>query len=199
MLENRNDDVDMELEDENEGTPLDADVVEVEENLESRIKKIKEQLKESEKEKKQHLDDLQRAKADFLNTRKRLEAEKLAIREQMISVNVETLLPLCDSFNMAMANAEAWSAIDTTWRVGVESIFAQLQSILKDYGVSEINPVGETFDPNKHDAMTNVTVDSEEEENKIISVIQLGYVRKIEETEVLIRPARVTVGVLENN
>jgi molecular chaperone GrpE len=95
---------------------------------------------------------------------------------------------------MAMSNKEAWEAIDPTWRKGIDSIYSQLQSILSSYGVSEVTPIGEIFNPAIHDAMTNVTVANKEEHHKIISVIQNGYIRNTGEKEELIRPARVTVG-----
>ena len=70
----------------------------------------------------------------------------------------------------------------------------KLQSIMTSYGVHEVSPIGEVFNPEVHDAMTNVTVTKNEDHHKIISVIQNGYVRTVGDKEELIRPARVTVG-----
>lgn len=166
----------------------------IEENSEAKIKKLRKQLQESEKEKLQYLEDLQRAKAEFLNAKKRLEDERIADKERAVTKQIEKLLPMCDSFQMAMANKEAWDAIDTTWRRGVESIYTQLQSILTSYGVVEVNPIGMEFNPKEHEAMTSVSVTDKEQNNKINSVIQNGFIRTVGEKSELIRPARVIVG-----
>jgi molecular chaperone GrpE len=171
-----------------------AELEDIEEHSAQNIKKIKLQLKNCEAEKMEHLENLQRAKAEFLNAKRRLEDERKSDKERAIVNQIEKLLPLCDSFQMAMSNKEAWEAIDPTWRKGIDSIYNQLQSILSSYGVSEVTPVGEVFNPAIHDAMINVSVTSKEDHHKIISVIQNGFVRKVGDTEQLIRPARVTVG-----
>jgi molecular chaperone GrpE len=171
-----------------------AELEDIEEHSAQNIKKIKLQLKNCEAEKMEHLENLARAKAEFLNAKRRLEDERKSDKERAIVNQIEKLLPLCDSFHMAMSNKEAWEAIDPTWRKGIDSIYSQLQSILSSYGVSEVTPIGEIFNPAIHDAMTNVTVANKEEHHKIISVIQNGYIRNTGEKEELIRPARVTVG-----
>ncbi len=172
----------------------DAELEDIEEHSAQNIKKIKAQLKSCEAEKMEHLENLQRAKAEFLNAKRRLDEERKSDKEKAVVNQIEKLLPLCDSFQMAMSNKEAWEAIDPTWRKGIDSIYNQLQSILASYGVHEVVPVGEVFNPNLHDAMTNVSVTDKEDNHKIISVIQNGFVRKVGDTEQLIRPARVTVG-----
>jgi molecular chaperone GrpE len=172
----------------------DAELEDVEENSNSKIKKLQEKLKESEKEKMEHLENLQRAKAEFLNGKRRLEEERLRDKERAVTNQIEKLLPLCDSFHMAMSDKKAWDAIDGTWRKGIENIYNQLQSLLASYGVMEVNPQGEEFDPQQHEALTNVPTDKKELHHKVITVIQNGFVRKIGDKTELIRPARVTVG-----
>lgn len=172
----------------------DTELEDIEENSTGKIKKLQQKLKASEQEKMELLESLQRAKAEFLNAKRRLEEEKLNDRQRAITDQVEKLLPMCDSFHMAMSNKEAWGNTDSTWRKGIESIYNQLQSILTSYGVKEVTPLGEEFDPNKHEAMTNVPVDSKELHHKVVSVIQNGFVRTHNGKEQLIRPARVTVG-----
>jgi molecular chaperone GrpE len=177
-----------------EETAIDAELEDIEENSNGKIKKLQQKLRASEQEKMELLESLQRAKAEFLNAKRRLEEEKMNDRQRAVTDQVEKLLPMCDSFHMAMSNKEAWENIDSTWRKGIESIYNQLQSILASYGVKEVTPLGEEFDPNKHEAMTNVPVDSKELHHKVVSVIQNGFVRTYSGKEQLIRPARVTVG-----
>lgn len=183
-----------ELEEIAEDTSEDTELEDVEENSNAKIKKLQQKLKQSEQEKMEHLEDLQRAKAEFLNAKRRLDEEKQNDRQRAVIDHVEKLLPMCDSFHMAMSNKEAWENIDATWRRGIESIHNQLQSVLTAYGVTEVSPMGEEFDPNMHEAMTNVPVDTKDMHHKIVSVIQNGFVRTHNGKTQLIRPARVTVG-----
>lgn len=181
-----------------EDNVVDPEVEDIETATDGKLKKLQAKLKSCESEKLQHLEDLQRAKAEFLNSKKRLEEEKQRDKERVTVQHIEKLLPLADSFHMAMSNTEAWEAIDPQWRTGVEAIKTQLQSILKSYDVVEVSPLGEEFDPNIHEAMTEISVDDEKQNNKIVSVIQNGYVRTVSGKEDIIRPARVGVGVFEN-
>lgn len=194
MDENKNNDLQDDIELTGEDTTIEPEIEEVEDNSNNKIKKLREKLKECEHEKMEHLENLQRAKAEFLNGKKRLEEERLRDKERAITKQVEKLLPMADSFHMAMHDTEAWEAIDATWRKGVESIHNQLHSILESYGVSEFNPERTEFDPNMHEAMTNIPVDDKSLHHKVISVIQNGFIRKVDGKEELLRPARVTVG-----
>lgn len=168
---------------------------EIEENTQAKIKNLQAKLKHCEAEKIRHLDDLQRTKADFLNAKRRLEEEKLRDKERVITDHIKKLLPLCDSFYMAMSNEEAWNAVNDEWRKGVESINTQLRKILQSYDVQEVNPLGEEFDPNQHEAMSEQTVANIKDDHKIVSVIQNGFIRKANDKYELIRPARVVVGI----
>ncbi len=180
-----------------EDNSVEPELEEIEDNTNNKVKTLREKLKVCESEKMEHLENLQRVKADFLNSKKRLEEERLRDTERAINEQIEKLLPLCDSFHMAMHNKEAWEAVDDVWRKGVEGIHNQLHNILASYAVSEVHPEGEVFDPQKHEAMTNVPVTDKDQQGKVIQVIQNGFIRKNGDTEVLLRPARVTVGELE--
>lgn len=181
------------------GEMEEAELEDIEENSAQKIKEIKRKLKECEKEKMDALEDLQRAKADFLNGKRRLEEERSRDKERAIETQIEKLLPLCDGFMMAMSDKAAWEAIDATWRKGIESIYTQLQSILASYNVRTIDPTGEAFDPQLHEAMANVPVETAAEHHRVISVLQYGYLREIGGKTELLRPARVTVGEYTGN
>src|SRR5690606_5844252 len=85
------------------------------------------------------------------------------------------LLPVCDSFHMAISDKETWEKADSNWRKGVEGIYAQLQNLLNTYKVQIIDPKGEDFDPEKHDAISSVPVSEESDHDKVQNVIQPGY------------------------
>lgn len=173
---------------------FDEELGDVEAGIAQKMQSLRKKLKQCEQEKMEHLENLQRAKADFLNARKRLDEERVRDRQRASDEHIEKLLPLCDSFHMAMSNHDAWNAVDQTWRIGMESIYNQLLSVLASYGVSKLEAAGADFDPTLHEAMKNVPVDSPELHHKVIDVIQNGYTRGLNGTVTLIRPARVTVG-----
>jgi molecular chaperone GrpE len=159
----------------------DVSLAEEEEHITAKIKKLQDKLKLCEQEKAAHLDELQRAKADFLNARKRLEAHAETLIARSTASHIETLLPLCDSFELAMKDP-AWSTADTTWRRGVEGISNQLQTILRTYGVTTIEALDTQFNPHEHEALRG--------EGEIVTeVYQTGY--KLNDT--VIRPAKVSV------
>jgi len=172
----------------------DSELHDIEENSTDEIKKLKAKLKACEGEKMEYLENLQRAKAEFLNGKRRLEDERSRDKERASTTQIEKLIPLCDSFQMALQDTKGMDASDANWRTGIEGIYTQLQSILTSYNVRETNPLGEEFNPAMHEAMTTIPVTEIEQNQKVISVIQNGYVRHKDGDTELIRPARVTVG-----
>jgi molecular chaperone GrpE len=191
--ENFQDDLETVSEDIFEETELE----DLEENSKDAIKQLKVKLKECEREKLEHLENLHRAKAEFLNAKKRIDEEKIADREKAVAGHIEKLLPLCDSFAMAMSDKEAWDNAPATWKKGIDGIVNQLQSLLKSYGVTQMSPLGEAFDPEKHEALQNSEVAIEDEHDTVVGVIQNGFTRTVHDKTSVIRPARVAVGTFK--
>lgn len=171
----------------NEG--LDDSVL-AEEGAHETVKKLREKLKKSTAEKQEYLDGWQRARADYTNFKKISEKE----RGEFISLAneglIDELVPILESFEMAWANKEAWEKVDKNWRAGIEHIHNQFLSTLESRGMKILNPVGETFDSNTHEATEHVSVDKEKDNHKIISVQQKGYSLNGK----ILRPAKVVVG-----
>ena len=163
----------------------------------NKIKTLRGKLLVAEARNRDLLEDSQRTKADFLNARRRLEEERLRDKERAAVTHIERLLPLCDSFFLAMQDKTALEASDPKWRRGIEGTYAQLKGIMDSYGIIAHDPTGEDFDPLKHEALSMIKVANPEENNKIITVIQQGYEQKRGDASELIRPARVTVGEME--
>ena len=124
------------------------------------------------------------AKADSENNRKRALEEAEKTRKYAIESFSQEILLVKDSLDSALTidNASLES-----YKNGVELTVKQLSTIFEKFNIEEIDPVGENFDPNFHQAMT--MLDSEEEPNKIISVFQKGY--KLNGR--VLRPALVSV------
>lgn len=189
------DDIDITTETTEEGEP---ELSDVEENQKDIISSLKRKLKHAEEERRVLQETLQREKADFLNARKRLEEERLRDRQRSVLSHIEELIPLCDSFEMAMSDKAVWEKADANWRKGIEGIHGQLERLLLDYKVQRLNPIGEAFDPRKHEALTITPVADTSEHDKVITVIQSGYeITHLTGTTELIRPARVAIGAYE--
>jgi molecular chaperone GrpE len=158
---------------------LDDSVV-AEESAQETIKKLKSKLKESEEKSKEYLDKWQRAQADFVNLRKKDEEAKTEFLKYAGAGIISQIIPVLDSFTLAVEHGNK----------DAEAIYNQLIKILKDNGVEESNPIGENFDPNIYEAIGIVETKDKSEDNKILEVLQKGYVLNGK----ILRPAKVKIG-----
>jgi molecular chaperone GrpE len=126
-----------------------------------------------------------RAKAESENTRRRADEEVAKARKFAIEAFAESLLPVKDSLEAAVANRHA-----TPEQVleGVQATLRQLAQALERNKVLEINPdVGARFDPHQHQAISMVP--AEQEANTVVAVLQKGYLI----ADRVLRPALVIV------
>jgi molecular chaperone GrpE len=168
---------------------LDDSVV-AEEHATETIKTLRDKLKKAIEEKQEYLTGWQRANADHINAKKRDETDRAEFVKFANERLVDGLIPVLDSFELAMANKETWEKADKNWRIGVESIASQLKKALNDAGLEEVNPIGQKFDPMRDEAAEYVPVDTEDKNHMIISVMQKGYNLNGRP----MRPAKVRVG-----
>lgn len=139
------------------------------------VKKLREKIKILEKEKEEYLTGWQKERAESVNIRKRSEEEKKEFAKFANENLIMEILPALDSFDLAMANKESWKSLPETWTKGIEYIYTQLLSSLEANGIKRIYPLGEKFDPNRDEALAMIPVEKEEEDHKILEVIQPGY------------------------
>lgn len=168
---------------------LDDSVV-AEQSAAETIKKLRERLKKAEGEKQEYLTGWQRDKADFVNARKRDAAEHVEFVKFANERLIDAIIPVLDSFELAMSNKEAWEKADKNWRVGVEYISNQLRKVLADAGLEEINPTGQKFDPARDEAASYEPADNADKDHIILGVVQKGYSLNGRP----LRPAKVRVG-----
>lgn len=142
---------------------------------EEKIAKIKAKLRSVRTERDEYLDGWQRSKADFANLKKRTEEELVEFRKFAREELIADLLPVLESFAMAMGNKEAWEKAEPNWRRGVEYIHTQLLGTLAAHGLVEEDPLGKSFDPREHTAIENVPTDDPAKEHMIAEVVQPGY------------------------
>jgi molecular chaperone GrpE len=131
------------------------------------------------------LDTTRRLQADFENYRKRVLREQTALVERATEGLVEQLLPVMDSFELALANLEHGD-VDDKVRKGIELVFAELTSVLEKAGLERIDALGAPFDPNEHEA---VLQDDGEGEPHVGDVMRAGWKLKGR----VLRPAMVKV------
>ena len=127
-------------------------------------------------------------KADMENLRKRLVREHEKSRRRTLERFMGDLLPVRDSLERGLEAAEDPTATVEALKEGKQLIMKMLTKVMGDHGLETIDPVGEAFDPEHHEAMTMLP-SPEHDENTIIDVLEKGY--KLHER--LIRPAKVVV------
>jgi molecular chaperone GrpE len=128
---------------------------------------------------------LARLQAEFDNYRKRAAKENAEYRDYAVSDAARTLLPVIDSFTLALKNA---STKPEDLRKGVELIFKQLQDVLQKLNIERIPSQGEPFDPRVHEAIEVVETDAAPDHH-VLEELQPGYRIKGR----LLRPAMVRV------
>ena len=114
-----------------------------------------------------------RSQAELDNYRKRMAREKSDAIKFANAGLLGDLLPVLDNFQMGLDAAKA-EAEDSVITRGMAMVRKQLDDFLSSTGVTEINAVGEAFDPNQHDAISQEHSD-EVPEGQIISQVRAGY------------------------
>lgn len=127
----------------------------------------------------------QRLQADFENYRKRVLREQTALVERATEGLLEQLLPVVDSFELAVRNIGNDSDVESL-RKGVELVYAELIGVLERAGLEPIKALGEPFDPNVHEA---VMQDEGAGEPLVGGVLRSGWKLKGR----VLRPAMVKV------
>lgn len=143
-----------------------------------------EALRAAELKAAEHHDAWLRAKAETENVRRRAQEDIAKAAKFAIERFARELLPVKDSLEIALAT-ETQSV--ESLRSGTEVTLKQLVAAFEKSALLEINPVGEKFDPNLHQAIS--VVESPQEPNTVVSVLQKGYLL----TDRVLRPAMVVV------
>jgi molecular chaperone GrpE len=150
------------------------------------IERLQQALAEAEERARKHWEQYLRALADLDNVRKRAQRDIEAANRYGLEKFAAELLPVKDSLELAVQNAAQGER--SGLKEGQEATLKLLSQALERLGVSVIDPEGEAFDPERHEAM--MAQESETAEpNSVLKVVQPGY----ELNGRLLRPARVIV------
>lgn len=131
--------------------------------LKKQIEAQKVQIEETE-------DRLKRVAAEFDNYKKRSSKEKDGLYNSLVGDIVSNFLPIIDNLEKAV---EAETK-DEEYRKGIELVLKQFKDVLAARGVTEIEAVGKTFDPEIHEAVSSVQ-DETKGEKEIVQEYRKGY------------------------
>jgi molecular chaperone GrpE len=129
-------------------------------------------------------DDWLRAKAETENIRRRSAEDVLKAQKYGVERIADALLAVKDSLDAAL-KVETPSV--EAYKQGVELTARQLASVFEKFSIQEVDPLGQKFDPSRHQSIA--AVESEQEPNTVVSVMQKGYTLH----ERVLRPALVAV------
>ena len=158
-----------------------------------KLGRVKEELKKCISEKDEYLNGWQRSRADFVNAKKSHDKDMAELGKTALESFVIKILPVVDSFEIAMADKTKWEKVDKEWRIGVEGIYSKLLDTLRKSGLEEVGLTGESFDINIHQPVSTVPVTEKEKDDIVTEVVEKGY--KLGDR--VIRASKVIVGQLE--
>ncbi len=125
--------------------------------------------------------------ADFDNYKKRTNRERLELLNSASKEVIISLLPILDDFDRAKKSAESGSQGEH-WSEGVNLVYNRLYHTLQSVGLKAMESTGETFDPDLHEAITEIPAPGQT--GKVIDTIEKGYTLN----DKIIRHAKVVVG-----
>lgn len=143
-----------------------------------------EMLQQAERKAQEHYDAWMYAKAECENIRRRAQEDITKARKMAVEHFSSEMLMVKDSLEAGLA---VEIATVESFKSGMELTLKQLNTVFSKFNIKEINPVGEKFDANWHQAIS--MVESEQEANTVVSVMQKGY----QLHDRVLRPALVMV------
>jgi len=145
---------------------------------------MEEMLKQAELKAQEHYDAWMYAKAEGENIRRRGQEDVSKAQKFAVERFSNEMLAVMDSLQ---AGLSVQNTSVENFKSGMELTLKQLTSVFEKFNIAEINPVGEKFDAHKHQAIG--MLDSEQEANTVVSVMQKGYSLN----DRVLRPAMVMV------
>ena len=146
------------------------------------------QLEKAQHTIKEYWDQMMRLRAEIENNRKRAERDVENAHKYATRSLLEDLLPVVDSMEMGLAAAAAENATLESIREGSGMTMNMFVQVLEKNGLQQVDPLGEKFDPEKHQAISMVET-PDAESNTVVEVMQKGFVLN----DRLVRPAMVVV------
>jgi len=149
---------------------------------------MEQQLAKAQVTIKDYWDQMMRLRAEVENNLKRAERDIENAHKYALKSFVENLLPVIDSMEMGQVAAGADNATLESIREGSSLTMSMFVQVLEKNGLEQIDPLGEKFDPERHQAIS-MTAAENAESNTVIEVMQKGFLLN----DRLVRPAMVVV------
>ena len=127
--------------------------------------------------------------AEFENYKRRTIKEKMELMDTAAQSTISALLPVIDDFDRAKANAESENSTEP-FSEGVTLVYNKLHTILNQKGLRPMESNGKDFDPEFHEAITEIPAPTDAMKGKVIDTVETGYTLK----DKIIRYAKVVVG-----
>lgn len=125
-------------------------------NTKKELEKIKQLIESQKNEIKDKDDRIKRLMAEFENFKKRSSKERENLYNSLVGDIVTSMLPILDNLEKAVQV----KTDDENYKQGIEMVLKQFKDVLKSNGVTEIESVGKTFNPELHEAITSVVDDN---------------------------------------
>ena len=129
-------------------------------------------LDETREQSDEHLRGMQRAAADFANYRRRVDEEREGLSQFTNSLLISKVLAVLDDFDRALETVPPGT--NEGWLDGVRLVDRKLRLLLEGEGVTEIEALGQEFDPNLHEAVVHEET-ADHPDNMVIGELQRGY------------------------
>ena len=170
-------------------TPNPKEVVDTSEEEKSPMEILEAEKAEAEQQAAELKNKYLRLYAEFENYKKRSIREKLDYMKSASRDTLSALLPIVDDFDRAKKNADIEGSTEQ-FSDGVTLVYNKFKTILKQKGLTEMETTGTDFDPDLHEAVTEIPAPTEDMKGKVIDTIEKGYMLN----DKIIRHAKVVVG-----
>jgi molecular chaperone GrpE len=162
--------------------PEEENSASTEETTDKKIEELENQLKEQNEK-------YLRLYSEFDNFRRRTAKERIELVGSAGADIISTLLPIIDDFERAIKSSESTSDI-AALKEGVNLIYNKFLNTLTKKGLEPMKAAGESFDPEFHEAITNIPAPNQEMVGKVVDEVEKGYLLNGK----VIRYAKVVVG-----
>lgn len=152
------------------------------------VEELKQQLTQAEQKAQENWEKVVRAQAEMENLKRRTQKDLESAHKFALEGFAKELLPVLDSLTLGLQAATGDSPEVEKFRVGSELTIKQFESVFAKFNIETIDPVGQPFNPEHHQAMTMQAVEGVEP-NTVVNVFQKGYLLNGR----LLRPAMVVV------
>jgi molecular chaperone GrpE len=129
-------------------------------------------LDETREQSDEHLRGMQRAAADFANYRRRVDEEREGLSQFSNALLLSKVLTVLDDFDRALETVPPGQ--NEAWVDGIRLVERKLRALLEAEGVTEIEALGQQFDPNLHEAVVHEET-ADHPDNQVIGELQRGY------------------------